>query len=145
MKELTSKNPSNAGVSGSGASKSNSNSDGDSSSGTQCSAEESSDNDLVKSSADEQDVVDNSALTDVKESESNHEAKEASVQPNEGEGSIMIVADRKSDYELAVQNSINRRRARYFGHQRSVTQPYVIPPGHVWLAGDNIYNSTDSR
>ena len=141
MTELTSKNSSNAGMSGSGSSKSNSNSG----SGTQCSAEERSENDIVKSSADERDVVDNSALTDVEESTSSHEGKKTSVQSNEGEGTIMIVADQKSDYEIARQNSINRRRAGYFEHQHSITQPYVIPPGHVWLAGDNIFNSTDSR
>ena len=80
MTELTSKNSSNAGMSGSGSSRSNSNSG----SGTQCSAEERSENDIVKSSADERDVVDNSALTDVEESTSSHEGKKTSVQSNEG-------------------------------------------------------------
>lgn len=136
--ELSRNIPSNAGMSGSGPSRSSS------SSGTQCSAEESSENKLVKNSADQHDVVDDNALMNVKANVRSLGDKEASAQPHVKEG-IMIIADQKSDYEMARQNDMNRRRAGYYGHQKSITEPYVIPPGHVWLAGDNIFNSTDSR
>merc|ERR1712146_87084 len=39
----------------------------------------------------------------------------------------------------------NRREKSTFKILKKETKVILVPPGHIWLEGDNPYNSTDSR
>lgn len=47
-------------------------------------------------------------------------------------------SNQESSSPPAVRGSVPSHVTRY-------SEPVLVPPGHVWLAGDNVNNSTDSR
>jgi Signal peptidase, peptidase S26 len=56
----------------------------------------------------------------------------------------------KNVNSLEESAALNSRRVRKTKKKprkpvKVYSEPFMIPPGHVWLAGDNTANSTDSR
>lgn len=49
------------------------------------------------------------------------------------------------DSQIAVTTKVRRPKKKPRKPVQAYSEPYIIPPGHVWLAGDNTANSTDSR
>jgi Signal peptidase, peptidase S26 len=49
------------------------------------------------------------------------------------------------DLPLTVTPRVRKLRKKPRKQVQVYSEPFIIPPGHVWLAGDNTANSTDSR
>lgn len=49
------------------------------------------------------------------------------------------------DSQIAVTPRVRKLKKKPRKPVQVYSEPYIIPPGHVWLAGDNTANSTDSR
>jgi Signal peptidase, peptidase S26 len=49
------------------------------------------------------------------------------------------------DSPIADSRKVRKTKKKHRKPVKVYSEPFIIPPGHVWLAGDNTANSTDSR